>query len=200
MSETEPMTNQAPEQKDKPGLDAIAYHEAGHAVIAFTLGRKFKKVTIDNGHGELEGYQRKTKDLFGQPYYKTLKNFEPDILISLAGHFAHRRYDPKSVDIENSNEDMDIAITLNRMITISRVCDIGKSITSDNIDDLSKKLVNVYLRKSQDEIEILLNSPAVWGMVESVARALLEKKTLLWRDVKDIIDSKGSPNNFPDPD
>lgn len=181
-------------------IEATAYHEAGHAAIAFILGQKFKKITIDKKkckkgiRGMLEKYPRKPKDLSKTSCYKILQDLEPEILVSMAGHYAHRRYDPESANLYYSDEDMDYAIDLIHMVVIGRVSEFRISSTPDKLKDLIMKLQELYLHKLQDEIEILLSSPIVWKMVESIANALLHKKTLIWSEVICIIATQKTPD------
>lgn len=181
-------------------IEATAYHEAGHAAIAFMLGQKFKKISIDKKEcqkgmrGMLEKYPRKPKDLSKYPYYKILQDLEPEILVSMAGHYAHRRYDPKSANPIYSDEDIDYAMGLIQMIVIGRVSEFRILTTPDKLDELSIKLQELYLHKLQDEIEILLGSPIVWEMAESIAKALLNKKTLNRIEVIRIIATQKTPD------
>jgi hypothetical protein len=69
--------------KDTNKFDPVAaYHEAGHAVIAHTLGVQVRNVSVDTDGG-------------GVTKHRAIGG-ECAILIGLAGPYAQRRYAPKS--------------------------------------------------------------------------------------------------------
>jgi hypothetical protein len=102
-------------------LRTLAYHEAGHAVVAWVCGVRVKKVTIvpderSLGHVVHQGFavcletdcwdwedwealmycDREPK---GTPSVKEIKrNREKEIMILMAGGIAARRYDPHCHD------------------------------------------------------------------------------------------------------
>lgn len=177
-------------------LETTAYHEAGHTAIAYIFGGKFKKVTIDKKEcrkgmrGGCERYPKKPKDLSVYSYHRVCKYLEPEILISLAGYFAHKRYDPQSADPEYSSDDFEYVIDLIRKIVFSRIREIKILYILDenrNSEELFIKMEDLYLKKFCNETEILLESPAVWKLVELIARALLDKNTLSGKEIADLI-------------
>jgi len=64
-------------------LKCTAYHEAGHAVASYFMGRKFKKVVLQIDQSP-PGYIEYTK----RKKYTSYKQLEDDIFISLAGPAA----------------------------------------------------------------------------------------------------------------
>ena len=81
--------------------EVIAFHEAGHAAVAYFFGHKFERASIDHD-GDAEG--RVLIDQSGDDalqYEDELRNqvlFERRIMAAMAGEIAQRRFAPNSVD------------------------------------------------------------------------------------------------------
>ena len=80
---------------ERKKLTTVAYHEAGHAVAAFLMRRRFKKVTIipeGNALGSLAGCGWRSKL---NPEYddgaRLRHRIEADIIVSLAGPVAEAK-------------------------------------------------------------------------------------------------------------
>jgi hypothetical protein len=70
--------------------EAVAYHEAGHAVIANYLEVPFSRASIE----EREGHSLGRVDV--KPDWRRRDWVEPYCVAALAGSFAQRRYNPRS--------------------------------------------------------------------------------------------------------
>ncbi len=76
--------------------NATAHHEAGHAVVALMLGIRFRHVTIESnatslGHVRMRAWDKRSRPDVSMPP-ATRVRLERDILISLAGPEAERRF------------------------------------------------------------------------------------------------------------
>jgi hypothetical protein len=188
-------------------LEATAYHEAGHAVIAYMMRQGFELVTIDpnecpdpqvaaGGFAVYRPPMLTENDISkatstGTPfslYYLARIHFEPFILVMLAGRYAQRRCNPRSVREGHSKEDMIIAKTCIGIIVLFHLKDMFKFNESQDLEYIFKKMHTTYLKWLCNEIEIILEHPVVWKWVELVANALLEQKTLSSSAVIDIIE------------
>jgi hypothetical protein len=87
--------------------------------------------------------------------------------IALAGSAAQRRFKPKTCRSQQSASDREAAVGL-----ISHLCQ-------------SEREVNARLHLHQIEVEQALHTQ--WHVVEAVARALLEKKSMIGWEVETII-------------
>lgn len=79
-------------QKRVSRRTGTAYHEAGHAVAAYLVRKKFRYVTI-RANGEYQGYMRhyQRRDTFlidGEEQAMTRTSIEKDMMVSLAGGAA----------------------------------------------------------------------------------------------------------------
>ncbi len=94
----------------------------------------------------------------------------------LAGRFAQRRYNPRSVREAHSKKDMRIAKEHISKIEHLHLDAIFNFNESQNLEYISEKMQNAYLKWLCNEIENILENPVVWKRVELVANALLGKK------------------------
>lgn len=148
--------NESPLSPD-PHLVATAYHEAGHAVMALSLGRPIHKVSIVGnqsrlGHCQIQkGRFRPTKDWL-----------EDEILILYAGMVAEAQY--------TGNDATPGATSDLRAI---RYYATQRASGERQVDRLERRLF--------DKCEHHLTDPSMWQAVESIARELLRNATLSGR-------------------
>jgi len=151
--------------KKKNGLEATAYHEAGHAVACFFLQRLFRFVTIKTG-GDFLGR------VVGRPsdYRRRLKMAEKgfvctnDAIISAAGPEAERKYKGRR-NHRGASGDY-------RMIL-----DIARGVGEDGCGGMENSpMAKAVADASFKEARILLDFR--WPFVERVARELLGRETL----------------------
>lgn len=146
----------------RTALAATAYHEAGHGVVAWRLGFKVRRVTIEPGKDH-DGFVEHDSPLRGvrldiDGSDRARLRAEKAIMICLAGILAQRRFAPRSVRQWHGEADRDLAADLALRINGS-----GEAATA-------------FLRwldlRTADVIE------SAWDSVESLAAALLERRTL----------------------
>ena len=153
---------------------ATAYHEAGHAVVAYYLGQKIgrKGVTIVpdanfDGQVSLPVSSRGRPDIERTGRMRLLA--KKHAVVSLSGIEAQRRYRPSSVRNYHASQDYRNAADI-----IEYFCE-----SSEELDP--------YLRLLHIRAKALIQSPAIWGSVERVAAALLERNRLTGADLRSLI-------------
>ena len=153
---------------------AIAYHEAGHVVIALELGVAVKRATIKPGdkvHGQVDHSALLTRrDIRVVGHHRDTPHqrdkFEKLAIICLAGPMAQRRYAPKSWRHWHGASDY---------------CLFGA--VARNLGGNGRAL------KQYTELLMVWTDTCVdrrWLEIEHVAAALLERETLGEQDIKSI--------------
>lgn len=154
-------------------LTATAYHEAGHAVIAFFERRKYKSITIipsGDSEGCVSGFQ-------------LIKNFNPDIEVNrrelnylekeidilLAGPVATKLYSGIKYGGEGSGIDI---------ITVAELACYLYS---------SDEQINAYFNLMYICMRDRLRVPHIWAAIESLSKALLEQGTISYKKSREII-------------
>ena len=153
---------------------AIAYHEAGHVVIALELGVAVKRATIKSGdgvHGQVDHAASLTRrdiraiDKSGDARHQRDK-FEKLAMICLAGPIAQRRYAPRSWRQWHGASDY---------------CQFGAVVRylggRGRVLEQYTQLLMVWTDTRVDRC---------WPDIERVAAALLERETLDERDIRSI--------------
>lgn len=147
------MTDAAPTPEDV----AVAYHEAGHAVVALALGRPVHRVSVrpaEQWLGRCE-FQKGTFKPSRDPV-------ETEILIMLGGLAAEARHTG-----EYAWDGADRDLWAVRWLTERRAA--------------SEKQVEKLERRMLDKTEHLLDRPGVWEAVELIAEELLRKTEISGR-------------------
>ena len=145
-------------------LEATAYHEAGHAVIAMGLGRSIQRVSIlpkreSLGRCEFQtGRTRPSEDWL-----------EREILISLAGLAAEARFTGEYL-WDGAARDLQSV----KRLAIQRV---GER----QAERLQKRLLA--------KVEHLLAQPETWRAVELIAAELLRCETISGRAAAHLFES-----------
>lgn len=88
--EPQPMekSDEEPTERPSPGLVATAYHEAGHAVMALSLGRPIDKVTISPRRLQVEGVRLGACKIQKGRTKSSRDWLEDEVLILFAGMVA----------------------------------------------------------------------------------------------------------------
>jgi hypothetical protein len=156
-------------------LSSTAYHEAGHAVAALRLGVGIGRrgVSIVPGEGFL-GKVHVLMALGGRPDVEITGAMrlkaESQVIVSLAGTAAQRRFRASSVRSYHGRSDIQGAFKLLSFFTFSR-------------DDQELK---AYFRLLQIRAEVMVATPLWWTQIDAVAGELLTRKHLSVSEVKTI--------------
>lgn len=143
-----------------------AYHEAGHAVIALSLGRIVKEVSILPG-GKRLGYCEMQKGT-GRKLKDTL---ETDVLILLAGLAAEAKISGQYA-LGGASQDLQMAERLVLM-------------RAGNARQAGR-----LLERMLDKVEHLMMEPATWNAIDSIAQELLKSRSLSGRAARHFYDLK----------
>jgi len=154
--------------------EATAYHEAGHAVTNFELGRRMRKVTVIPTEGYLGAcFDHKLLDSMADTYGDTpavRKRVEREIMGKFAGKLAEDRFRGK-----NSKRPSRIDFNSASAVAASMV---------------SKEEQEPYLNWLYVRTKILINRPETWRAIVALAEELIRKKTLtgkeaykIWEDI-----------------
>ena len=158
------------EEEIEKGLTATAYHEAGHAVMAVSLGRPIEKVTISPSKSPIgamnsglrlgvckiqKGRSKPTKDLL-----------EDEVMILYAGMVAESGFTKQYCEI-GAAQDLRQA---------RRLLERSRTKTQRQLEKLEQRLL--------DKTEHALNDKVHLAAIELVAKELLEKKTISGRAVE----------------
>jgi len=159
--------------KPTKALISTAYHEAGHAVVAYIERIKIRKATIVPGKDYLgvvtrQMIEKHVRDAFEFAGITPAKRarVESFIMLSLAGGIAERKHRGRANHI-GSRADYETAAGLAMDATGS-----GEEATA-------------YFRWLYIRTEQIID--AYWYLVEAVAEALLAKQTLTTADVEQIV-------------
>jgi hypothetical protein len=151
-----------------------AFHEAGHVVAAWSRGIKIHNATIVPTP-EFQGLVQHASPLRGlrpdyDTSYRVRRRAESAIVVSLAGPEAQRRHSPRSWRSHHGAADF------------KRAVDLASRFNG------SDEAVNAYLDwlaiVTRDEVAVL------WPQVETVARALVARRTLTAAEVKSLLASQ----------
>jgi ATP-dependent Zn protease len=152
---------------------ATAYHEAGHAVVAFTLNRAFRRISIIQdeetlGHVLYRKWHKKF-DPNGMEPDRARLPIEKAIMTAYAGHEAEYNFTGRHNHIGSDFDSRQAA-------------DFATYI----IDDWEKELP-AFLTWLRIRTRNILQAPAHWRAVEVLAEALLEKEEIGATEAKQII-------------
>jgi ATP-dependent Zn protease len=148
------------------GQCTVAYHEAGHAVVAYRLQAEIRYVTIVPDHWCAGHFTH--NDLFcARGLGSDRANLERAIQISLAGPLAQARFHRRSYRRRHGRQDYDCATGLARYLAGSA----GE---------------REFLRYQERYTKVLVDH--YWSDIERIARALLERDELSGTEVKNIIE------------
>ena len=155
-------------------LAATAHHEAGHAVANWKLGFKIRKVTIVPSDGPLGTTTTKGLALRASEYGKLTGRrigYYHDMIVSqLAGEEAQRRFDPRSIRRDHTARDYRSEKELLKRLH----------------GDAEKECFHAF-RYLRERARNFVNHPINWRLIEDLARALLERRTLTGEEVKGVL-------------
>jgi ATP-dependent Zn protease len=155
--------------------ESTAYHEAGHAIVTWRLGRKVSRVSIVPGKGFLgmAGHVRflSKADLrnieVGDIPPLTQRRMENQMVVLLAGQAAQRRYNPRSVRNYHSRDDRDLAFEVLGHLT--------------GIPDTAGAYYRLMKLRARDIVS------ANWRAIDILAQELLQRRTLSAKELRAFI-------------
>lgn len=152
-------------------LLATAYHEAGHAVAAVLLKRRFQMISIlpdgeSEGHVSLSGLGKVQSEVPVEA--RTRRKLEREILIYLAGPTAEA-LGTGTRELLINHTDLNEAVALADHLTTS------------------PREADAYLHWLGLRAEALIRPPGPWAAVQTLATALLERQQLGYRRARQII-------------
>ncbi len=154
-------------------LLAVAYHEAGHAVVSWQLGVPLRRtgVTIIP-HGSTAGathhWQVVGRDVEWDLSDRNRLRTEKLVQICLAGNVAQRRFDPRSVRGVHADSDHQQAVDALIRWSTPRELEVWVKL--------------LYLRTEQ-----LLANANAWRAVERLAEALVQQGRIRGKEATEII-------------
>lgn len=157
----------------KTSQESTAYHEAGHAVADWRYGFKIKTITIVPTADAVGSVTSKTRLKLGDMDYaypssaRIARNHEM-IVALLAGGAAQRRFNPKGIRSHHSSSDLEKVKNL-----VSRLHSEGEE---------------YYVRRYLEERSWnLVNHPQNWRLIQDLAKALLEHRTMSGTEVEALL-------------
>jgi hypothetical protein len=158
-------------------LKATAYHEAGHAVACDRLGFKIKRVTIVRKKGEYLGacpvkhLRLHQADVVGRrACCKQLGRYHDYIVSIFAGGEAQRRFCARSLTRFSTSTDYEIVNGFLFGLHSGR----------------KKEIFHVF-RYLRARAQSFVSYPSNWRIIQDLATALLERKTLTGEEAKAVL-------------
>ena len=157
-------------------LEAIAYHEAGHAVMAFITRRRILVVSINPTEGTL-GHIRTAKlgektcneiETRSEFDLKIRARVEAEIMGIYAGPIAQSLFQGGRINMRDAASDFDNLADL-----LMHVCDPDEE-------------AQAYGEWLSQRTKRLLKQPFHWAAVETLARELLQRRHIGGRKARQI--------------
>jgi hypothetical protein len=159
-----------PTVEEMGGLPVVAYHEAGHAVMASLVGRKVECATIEP-EGMTAGHpvhdrsvlvaRGNGEERLGSQRKPLLEEVIREVMVDYAGVLAQAKFTGAPPNPAVAHIDMDAATTI-----LQRYC------------GPHKKKIRLLAEYGKECAQTELEQSVVWSEVSAVAEALLSKRTL----------------------
>ncbi|MDC7746482.1 hypothetical protein [Rhizobium binxianense] len=154
--------------------ELAAYHEAGHAVAAWTQRLAIYSASIaadrENAGYVIHQDSLRPGDLsFSPQSARTRLAAERNIRVALAGEIAQRLFDPSSVDHRHSANDRLAVNTL--LVTLHGA--------------MHRSLIDAHLQLLEIETKLIVSK--YWSVIEAVASELLRQERLTGARLRRVI-------------
>lgn len=144
---------------------ATAYHEAGHAVMAMSVGRSIQKVTIAPGKLQFGGSRLGTCEIKKGRSKGSKDQLEDDVLVLLAGMVSESRFTGAYCPAGASQDLREVS---------ARLCTRAAS----------QRQHETLLKRMLSKTEHILNDEANIEAIRAITKELLDKTTISGRAVK----------------
>lgn len=155
-------------------LDAVAHHEAGHAMVAYRLGIPVREVSIqptESSAGRV-WYQQSLAEIIrsGSTSDERRIQMERCAMVCLAGREAQMRFDFEG--LQEDDYQVDLALVIDGL---------------NKFSNCEEELLT-YERLLVIRTKWLLDQPMAWEMVTDLAKALLKNETMSGDEVNAVFD------------
>lgn len=150
-------------------LLTVAYHEAGHAVMAVALGINLSKVTIipENDSAGHCKHEKITVGDYADNSPRACKRIEISAMISLAGTLAQRIHNPRSVRHYRAMSDY------------KQACNAAMTLNG------SARQETAWLKWIEIKTEDVLRLR--WRAVEALSQELMQRKALNGNEARAVV-------------
>lgn len=156
----------------KKSLEKTAYHEAGHAVMTHSLGRRFRYVTVIPNDDYL-GCVRPSAVRNFHPEWDSSRRgvrlIEGEIMIFFAGQIAEKMFS-ECDNWTGSRGDWSGAV------------DVALYLAADS------EIMEAYLNLFWAKAKVTMRRPWIWHAVKALSKELLTAKKIPYLKAKEIID------------
>ena len=150
-------------------LTATAYHEAGHAVMAFVLARPVEKVTIIPSQMHSGGSRLGACKIQKGRFKASQDPLEDEVLILLAGMVAERHITQKYCTAGATQDLLNVQRLLSRRAT-------------------SEKQLQRLAQRLLDKTEHVLSNVVYARAIQLIAAELIQKETISGRAVRHFVE------------
>lgn len=157
--------------------EAVAHHEAAHAVMAFLFGYRVKTISIYNNNSGYTEFDQifPLAYIRAKLWHEGISDCDINLLlrrnamIALAGYTAEFKFIKKKLPYGLSSGDPsnDFDKTLRQIIEV-------RNLQDDVYLEEIKYEAALDMKQWQDETQTELNKPIVWDTIEEVANELLK--------------------------
>ena len=183
---------------------STAIHEAGHGVMAYWLGRRFKAISVEEDDDSLGRVEHLPAPDWLQPEFdtncRTRTRIEQYVMTALAGGETEAAWSARLIDAPAGWQQR---VTLGAGQDRRRAIDLASYVCGSNselgayIEWLRQRVLNFTGRGADAEINEN-DPPSVadvqrygdrrfWALTEALADAVQEARTMLWRDARSVL-------------
>ena len=181
-------------------LEIAAYHEAGHVVVALSLGRSVREVGLhadwarcgcgwmDHSGPPPVGDLRITRTNLRRYWVRAVNDAVIDAKICIAGPLAEARYTRRSLrELGRFKDFEDIIDILTRLERVRQAVPVLAD------DSLAYYKRGLFDRIAIETAYLLGRRGNIWRAVSALSKALLRKPHLSGDEVRDVLERAYSP-------